>query len=71
MSDFAQTPLAIRDAIETMRIKLFKRRWGDDIDAMDTKINKSFATLNPRAVKYPAPPWRQSAAPSTRRSAQI
>jgi hypothetical protein len=26
MSDFAQTPLAIRDAITTMRIKLFKRR---------------------------------------------
>jgi hypothetical protein len=71
MSDFGQTPLAIRDGIKAIRIKLFKRRWGDDIDGVDTEIDESFATLNPGAVKYPAPPWRQSAAPSTLRSAQI
>jgi hypothetical protein len=29
---------------------------------MDTKINKSFATLSPGAVKYPAAPWQRSAA---------
>ena len=35
-----------------MRIKLFKRSWGDDIDAMEVKINKFLASLNPGSVKY-------------------
>jgi hypothetical protein len=34
-----------------MQVKLFKRSWGDDIEALETKINKFLATLKPGAVK--------------------